>query len=118
MDATTKAINWASIVGGMILGALTGWLIYRRTLARSRELEAEERQNGRQSTSHPGEFTDDPESQAAAALLPEDDQIDFLDFTYGASDRYQDDAEENDVFNFGDEEGAIGLDRQPPQRQS
>lgn len=32
MDATTKAINWASIVGGMTLGALTGWLIYRRYL--------------------------------------------------------------------------------------
>jgi uncharacterized membrane protein YdjX (TVP38/TMEM64 family) len=30
MDASTKAINWASIIGGGIIGAVTGWLIYRR----------------------------------------------------------------------------------------
>ena len=117
MDATTKAINWASIVGGMILGALTGWLIYKRTIARSRELEAEEQQNGRQAISQPEDFADDPEAQAAAATLLEDDQIDFLDYGDGASDRYRDEAEEDeDVFRFADEEGAIGLDRQPPQR--
>ena len=30
MDAGTKAINWASIIIGTILGATTGWLIYKR----------------------------------------------------------------------------------------
>lgn len=30
MDATTKAINWASIIGGIIIGALTAWFIYSR----------------------------------------------------------------------------------------
>jgi len=30
MDASTKAINWASIIGGGVVGAVTGWLIYRR----------------------------------------------------------------------------------------
>lgn len=30
MDASTKAINWISIVGGVILGLVTGWLIYKR----------------------------------------------------------------------------------------
>lgn len=30
MDATTKAINWASIIGGLIMGAVTAWLIYSR----------------------------------------------------------------------------------------
>lgn len=29
-DAGTKAINWMSIILGMIIGAGTGWLIYRR----------------------------------------------------------------------------------------
>ena len=120
MDATTKAINWASIVGGVILGALTGWLIYKRTVARSRELEAEERQNARQSASQPEDFADDPESRAAAATLLEDDQIDFLDYGDGGTNRYQDEAsdDENDVdrFRARDEEGAIGLNRQPPQR--
>ena len=30
MDAGTKAINYISIIGGAIIGILTGWLIYRR----------------------------------------------------------------------------------------
>lgn len=30
MDAGTKAINYASIVGGLILGVATGFLIYQR----------------------------------------------------------------------------------------
>ena len=30
MDASTKAINWASIILGGVLGVLTGWLIYKR----------------------------------------------------------------------------------------
>ena len=30
MDTTTKAINWASIIFGVILGVLTGWIIYKR----------------------------------------------------------------------------------------
>ena len=119
MDATTKAVNWASIVGGLILGALTGWLIYKRTIARSRELEAEERLNARRSTSQPDDFVDDPEAQAAAATLLDEDQIDFLDYGDEGGDRYQDEgSEDEDVFRFGaeDGEGAIGLNRQPPHR--
>jgi len=30
MSAGTKAINWASIIGGAMLGAFTGWYIYQR----------------------------------------------------------------------------------------
>lgn len=30
MDASTKAINWISIIGGLVLGVATGWLIYKR----------------------------------------------------------------------------------------
>lgn len=30
MDASTKAINWISIIGGFLLGTVTGWLIYQR----------------------------------------------------------------------------------------
>jgi uncharacterized membrane protein YdjX (TVP38/TMEM64 family) len=30
MDARTKAINYISIVGGGVIGVVTGWLIYQR----------------------------------------------------------------------------------------
>ena len=30
MDAGTRAFNWISIIVSMIIGAVTGWLIYRR----------------------------------------------------------------------------------------
>ena len=89
-----------------------------RTLARSRQIEAEERT----ATRHPPstqneEFFDDVEEQAATATLIRDDQIDFLDREEGYRDDFTDD--EDDVFRYGDgneEEEAIGLDKQPPYR--
>lgn len=30
MAASTKVINWGSIIGGAIFGALTGWFIYQK----------------------------------------------------------------------------------------
>ncbi|KAI0997982.1 Golgi apparatus membrane protein [Podosphaera aphanis] len=42
LDAKTKAINYASIALGIIIGATVGWIIYRRTMARARELEVTE----------------------------------------------------------------------------
>ncbi|KAF8246007.1 hypothetical protein K440DRAFT_655405 [Wilcoxina mikolae CBS 423.85] len=46
MDGKTKALNYCSIAGGIILGVLTGWIIYKRTLKRPAQLEAEERARG------------------------------------------------------------------------
>jgi len=43
MDGKTKALNYCSIAGGVILGLLTGWIIYKRTLKRAAQLEVEER---------------------------------------------------------------------------
>ena len=131
MDTTTKAINWASIIFGVILGALTGWIIYkrsvlenhpkplsdiRRTLARSRQIEAEERSKLQHpATPNGDDFSDNPEEQTATLIR--DDQIDFLG-PDGGSESYRDDFDDDDnVFRYGDdEEGAIGLDKQPPQR--
>ncbi|KAA6415590.1 MAG: hypothetical protein FRX48_00306 [Lasallia pustulata] len=118
MDAGTKAINYASIVGGMILGAATGYFIYQRTVARSRELEAEERASLRHSASQSGrgaDFSDDPEEQVAAAAILRDDDIDFLDNEEtrpGYRDEFTDD--EDDVFRHGDgdDEEAIGMSDQ------
>ncbi|KAK6531789.1 Tlg2-vesicle protein [Orbilia ellipsospora] len=52
MPAGTKALNYGSMIGGAILGFVTGWIIYRRTVTRAQELENEERRRveGREST--------------------------------------------------------------------
>lgn len=116
MDTTTKAINWASIIFGVILGGLTGWIIYKRTLARSRQIESEERTKLQHTATSSGDdFSDNPEEQTATLIR--DDQIDFLG-PDGGSEGYRDDFDNDNVFRYGDdeEEGAIGLDRQPSQR--
>ena len=119
MDAGTKAINWISIIFGVLLGIATGWLIYTRTLARSRQLETEGRMGARHTATQPTDFSDDPEEQTATAMLIQDDQIDFLD--QATDSGYQDELadDEDNVFRYADgdeEEGAIGLDKEPIQR--
>ena len=89
-----------------------------RTLARSRQIEAEERANTRQPSAHSGDFSEDIEEQAATATRIRDDQIDFLD-REGASGGYRDEYadDEDDIFRHGDgdeEEEAIDLDKQTP----
>ncbi|KAK3179000.1 hypothetical protein OEA41_001139 [Lepraria neglecta] len=120
MDTGTKIINWAGIIFGVLLGVFTGWFIYKRTLARSRQIEAEERANNRQPSAQSGDFSDDIEEQAATATRIRDDQIDFLD-REGASGGYHDEytEDEDDIFKYGDgdeEEEAICLDKQTPHR--
>jgi uncharacterized membrane protein YdjX (TVP38/TMEM64 family) len=53
MDPGSKAANFLGIAASVIIGAATGWIIYRRTVARARQLETEnhglpdgERRNG------------------------------------------------------------------------
>ncbi|KAL8651328.1 MAG: hypothetical protein Q9210_003316 [Variospora velana] len=118
-DATTTAINWISIIGGVILGLVTGWLIYRRTVARAQELEAEQRNGVRQPGTRAGEFLDDPDDQAATATLLRNDQIDFRDERGPPAYRDEFTDDEDDVFRFGDgdrdEEEGIGMDKRAPQ---
>lgn len=118
MDTTTKIVNWCSIIFGVSLGILTGYLIYSRTLNRSRELEAQERVPARTVTLPPGEFSDEPDEEAASATILRDDQIDFLDIRGDIPDpdRYEDDADDHFEYGDDDEEGAIGLDKRPPYR--
>lgn len=121
MDRTTKAINYASIIGGMILGVVTGYLIYQRTVARSEELEAQERSKLNQRArglSHPDEFADDLgayEEQVGAG----DDDIDFLDPDV-ENEQYKDDFDEerDHRFRYGDgnEENSIAMGKQQPRR--
>ncbi|KAL8904041.1 MAG: hypothetical protein Q9207_003533 [Kuettlingeria erythrocarpa] len=111
------AINWISIIGGVILGVVTGWLIYKRTVARARELESEER-NGSRQPGPRGTFSDDAdENDAATATLLRDDQIDFR--ADQDPDSYRDEFtdDEDNVFRFGDgdEEQGIVLDKHEPK---
>ncbi|CAF9922045.1 MAG: Tlg2-vesicle protein [Heterodermia speciosa] len=119
MDAGTKAINWISIIVGMIIGAVTGWLIYRRTVARSQQLEAEERNKVRGSTTRTAGFSDEPDEQSTGTTKLSDDDIDFLDHD-GTGGAYRDELidDEDDVFRYADadEEDAISLQRQPPRQ--
>lgn len=87
----------------------------RRTLARSRQIETEERAKLQHPATHSGDdFSDTPEEQTATLIR--DDQIDFLG-PDGGSEGYRDDFDDDNVFRYGDdEEGAIGLDEQPSQR--
>ncbi|KAL8762127.1 MAG: hypothetical protein Q9184_001812 [Pyrenodesmia sp. 2 TL-2023] len=116
-DPTSTAINWISIIGGVILGVVTGWLIYKRTVARARELESEERNGPRQPAPRGRAFSDDADDDAATATLLRDDQIDFPADHDPQSYRDEFTDDEDNVFRFGDgdEEEGIGLDKHEPK---
>lgn len=108
MSSGTKALNWASIIFFGLLGAFVGWFIYRKTMARARELEQEEQdrvqESARRTGAPPGELTDDPEAQAAAATLAgnsEDDDVAYFD-DEPSPRAYRDDSNEEDIFAKGD----------------
>lgn len=88
-----------------------------RTLARSKELEAEETNGVRRPVAQGGDFSDDPDEQATGAALLQDDQIDFFDRGEDG-DGYQDEFTDDDDLNFGegDEEEAISMNHQRPRR--
>ena len=109
MSAGTKALNWASIIFFGILGASVGWIIYRKTMERARQLETEEQDRVREATRRSGhvppEFSDDPEAQLAAETLARDDEDDVAYFDDQPSPQpYRDSQlEEEDVFSRGDD---------------
>lgn len=123
MTAGTRAVNYASIAVGALVGAFTGWYIYRKTMARAAELEAEEiadvRDSVRRSGMPPRQFSDDPETALAAETIAEDaedDEPDFFDEDAPVNSGYRDESDaESDVFRAGDgeeDDDAIGMRRQ------
>ncbi|KAB8236212.1 Tlg2-vesicle protein [Aspergillus alliaceus] len=89
MSAGSKAVNICSIIITVAIGIFTGWYIYRRTMARAKELEAQERADIRQSLQedHAGHrphqaFSEDPDVNAAATTLARDEEerLGFHDF--------------------------------------
>ena len=107
MDASTKAINYASIIIGSIIGAGVGWYIYQKVTARAIELEEEELENGLQSgalvVGGDASYTDMDRNEDAAALMDPDDislwDQDERERGEGYSDQFTDD---EDVFAAGD----------------
>lgn len=108
MSAGTKALNWFSIIFFGLLGAFVGWFIYRKTMQRARDLEAEEagrvRAESRRTGHVPEQFTDDPEAQVAAETLArdEDDEVAYFDDEPSPQPYRDDQADDDDVFGKGD----------------
>jgi uncharacterized membrane protein YdjX (TVP38/TMEM64 family) len=124
MDSSIKAINYASIIIGAVLGAAVGWIIYQRTMIRARDLETEELEAARgasspslsrERSSYSDGGVDDSETDAAALMNDDDISLwDNDDRDEGYTDNFTDD---EDVFPRDvDEEAAIGgKEKRKPQ---
>ncbi|KAI9679931.1 MAG: Tlg2-vesicle protein [Caeruleum heppii] len=89
MSAGTKAVNYASIAAGALLGTAVGWIIYQRTMHRARELEVDEQARTRDPASHDGSldrFSDDLDSGLGPVLMQNDD-ISLFDHDTRRDDR-------------------------------
>ncbi|KAL4751764.1 Golgi apparatus membrane protein tvp38 [Aspergillus terricola var. indicus] len=81
MSLGSKLVNIFSIIVSIAAGIFTGWYIYRRTLARAKELEEREREDIRHSleADHAAHrphraFSDEPSVNAAATTLARDEE--------------------------------------------
>ncbi|KAK5191559.1 Tlg2-vesicle protein [Exophiala xenobiotica] len=108
MTMTDRLVNYSSIAIGATVGILTGLYIYRQTMARAKELEAEEASTVTDSvrrTGHvPPQYNDDPEAQLAANTLGrEDDAMEYFDESDTERAEYRDEpTDDEDVFGRGD----------------
>ncbi|KAF3491807.1 TLG2-vesicle protein [Arthroderma uncinatum] len=117
MSAGSKAVNIISIVISVGAGVFTGWYIYKRTLARAKQLEAEERANLRGPTannrSDPEGFEDSLNGMSAPNALARDEEeafgfdddvaIDIDDDNIVLDPQYHDFTDnESDIFADGD----------------
>ena len=108
MDASTKAINYASIIIGGVLGVAVGYIIYQRTIARAKELEIEELEAARGEGGESVEgYFDGVESGAEG--MGEDDISLWDNEESRENGEYRDDfTDEDDVFARGDGDEASG----------
>ena len=107
MSTATKVVNYTSMAVFGLIGAGVGWYIYQKTMARARELEAEEeaavRDSVRRTGRPPKQFTDDPEAQGAAETLAEEDTVDYFDESTSEPQQYHDEpTDDEDPFGRGD----------------
>ncbi|KAK2859895.1 hypothetical protein FQN49_004604 [Arthroderma sp. PD_2] len=119
MSAGSKAVNIISIVISIGVGIFTGWYIYKRTLARAKQLEAEERANlrgpatnNRPAVASPEGFADDPNAISASNVARDEEEafafdddvaIDIDDDNVVLDPHYHDFTDnESDIFADGD----------------
>lgn len=113
MDPKTKALSYVSIIIGLVAGVATGWIMYKKTKERARELEEQEREGVRRRSIEDleREYADDPDALEAAEALREGDDDISLREGWGEDEYHDDflsDAEDlnaDDVFKAGDGEG-------------
>ena len=120
MDASTKAINWASIVFGTVLGLGVGWWVYKRTQARAKQLEAEERAKIGSEGRRAGGNIRGTEARGGAGLEHPDAFLDDLDDeTELESGRLRDAQELDDEvdFEWGDDGDEPYADEPSPGRE-
>ena len=60
MDGKTKALSYISIVLGSLAGLATGWIVYRQTQARAKQLEAEESSHHWEDLEPAADYVDNP----------------------------------------------------------
>ncbi|EME79371.1 uncharacterized protein MYCFIDRAFT_34540 [Pseudocercospora fijiensis CIRAD86] len=105
MDTKTKVVSYVSALVGIVVGGLTGYLIYARTAARAKELETADEGQPRRRNSSAGEYIDDGEVERG-----DDDMMslhttvyeDDLDTGYRDEFTDEEDAVERDPFDAGD----------------
>lgn len=120
MSGGSKAINIISLIVSICVGIATGLYIYKRTLARAAQLEAEERaalrrasQTGSAVLPSPSAFTDDPDITDPLRPRDEEERVGFqddaiaLDLEDVEGRSYHDEFTDNesDVFDVGDGDG-------------
>ncbi|KAI9848472.1 MAG: Tlg2-vesicle protein [Thelocarpon superellum] len=118
MDTSTRLVNYASIAASGILGLTVGWVIYAKTVARARQLEAEERARPPDPLAHdqsPSLFSDEPDYGATATMLRDDD-IGLFETEVEGADYRDNFTDEDDIFSGGegDEEQELGMQRLSP----
>lgn len=109
MDAKTKAVSYLSIILGSVFGVATGYIIWRQTSKRARELEQQEREHLRRESGEQirAEYADDPGALEAAERLREgvgDDDI-SLQTEEGWDFEGDEDADEVDSYHDSPSEG-------------
>lgn len=111
MDAGTKAINYLSIILGVVLGGAVGYIIYQKTMTRAKELEVDELEAARGdglSVSRNGYQDSEFGGDTDVADLMHGDDISLWDNDRGPShyrDEFTDD--EDNPFARGDLEEAV-----------